>query len=248
MNIARFFSAAGVQIREGYGLTETSPVLTMGRFVKDYALLGTVGVAVDNVELKIADDGEILAKGPNIMQGYYNQPDQTAEVFTEDGWFKTGDIGTFITGSGGRKFLKITDRKKQLLKTSGGKYVAPAPIENKFKESFFIEQMMVVGEGKKFVSALIVPSFEALQEWARSTGISFNNHQDLIVEEKVNKKYKEIVEDYNPDFSHIEQIKKFKLLANEWTDISGELTPTMKVKRKVIRERYKKEIDEIYGV
>jgi len=144
MNIARFFSAAGVPIREGYGLTETSPVLTMGRFSKGDALLSTVGIAIDNVDLKIADDGEILAKGPNIMKGYYNKPEATAEVMSADGWFHTGDIGKFINGPGGKKFLKITDRKKQLLKTSGGKYVAPAPIENKFKESFFVEQMMVV--------------------------------------------------------------------------------------------------------
>jgi long-chain acyl-CoA synthetase len=248
MNIARFFSAAGIPIREGYGLTETSPVLTMGRFEKGYALLGTVGVAIDNVELKIAEDGEILARGPNIMKGYYNKPEQTAEVLSDDGWFHTGDIGKFINGPGGRKFLKITDRKKQLLKTSGGKYVAPAPIENKFKESFFIEQMMVVGEGRKFVSALIVPAFETLKEWAKAQGIEFSSHEELVANDKVKKKFREIVDDYNPGFSHIEQIKKFKLLVNEWTDTSGELTPTMKVKRKVIRERYKKEIDDIYGV
>ena len=137
--------------------------------------------------------------------------------------------------------------KKQLLKTSGGKYVAPAPIENKFKESFFVEQMMVVGEGKKFVSALIVPSFETLKEWAKGQGIEAGSNEELITNEKVIRKFKEIVDEYNPGFSHIEQIKKFKLLANEWTDTSGELTPTMKVKRKVIRERYQKEIDEIYS-
>lgn len=248
LNIARFFSAAGIPIREGYGLTETSPVLTMGRFSKGDALLGTVGMALDNVELKIADDGEILAKGPNIMVGYYNKPEQTEEVKSDDGWFHTGDIGKFITAHGGKKFLKITDRKKQLLKTSGGKYVAPTPIENKFKESFFIEQMMVVGEGKKFVSALIVPAFETLKEWAREQGIEVNGHESLIENEQVLKKFKSIVEEYNPQFSHIEQIKKFNLLPNEWTDTSGELTPTMKVKRKVIRERYKDVIDNIYSV
>ncbi|MCP4121614.1 MAG: long-chain fatty acid--CoA ligase [Bacteroidetes bacterium] len=248
MNIARFFSAAGVPIREGYGLTETSPVLTMGRFSKGDALLSTVGIAIDNVDLKIADDGEILAKGPNIMKGYYNKPEATAEVMSADGWFHTGDIGKFINGPGGKKFLKITDRKKQLLKTSGGKYVAPAPIENKFKESFFVEQMMVVGESKKFVSALIVPTFETLKDWARGQGVEFTTNAELIKDEKVIRKFKEIIEEYNPGFSHIEQIKKFKLLSNEWTDLSGELTPTMKVKRKVIRERYLKEINEIYGV
>lgn len=249
LNIARFFSAAGIPVREGYGLTETSPVLTFGRFSEGGAMLGTVGMVIDNVEIKLEDDGEILAKGPNILMGYYNKPDKTAEVMTEDGWFRTGDIGKFITGKGGVKFLKITDRKKELLKTSGGKYVAPAPIENKFKESFFVEQMMVVGEGKKFVSALIVPAFASLIEWAKDSGLDIGTTQkEMIENEHVLKKFKEIVEGYNPEFSKIEQIKKFKLLANEWTDISGELTPTMKVKRKVIRERYKKEIDEIYGV
>lgn len=146
--IARVFSAAGVPIREGYGLTETSPVLTVNRFSEGGALLGTVGLPIDDVEIKIAEDGEILAKGPNIMQGYYKEPDKTAEVMSGDGWFHTGDVGTFITAPNGKKFLKITDRKKELLKTSGGKYVAPAPIESKFRESFFVEQIMVVGEGK----------------------------------------------------------------------------------------------------
>ena len=247
LNIARFFSAAGIPIREGYGLTETSPVLTFNRFEAGEALLGTVGVPIDGVELKLAKDGEILAKGPNILMGYYNKPEQTSEVMSDDGWFHTGDIGKFITGNTGTKFLKITDRKKELLKTSGGKYVAPAPIENKFKESFFVEQMMVVGESKKFVSALIVPAFETLRNWAKEEGIEFSSNDDLIVNEKVIKKFRAITDEYNPNFSKIEQIKKFKLLAEEWTDTSGELTPTMKIKRKVIRERYKKEIDEIYG-
>lgn len=248
LNIAQFFSAAGIPIREGYGLTETSPVLTFCRFSEGGAMLGTVGLPLDNVELKIEEDGEILAKGPNIMMGYYNQPEQTAEVMTDDGWFRTGDIGKFITGKNGVKFLKITDRKKQLLKTSGGKYVAPAPIENRFKESFFVEQMMVVGEGKKFVSALIVPAFETLKDWAKKEGISYTDNEDLIKNEKVIKLFRDIAEEYNPDFSKIEQIKKIRLLPNEWTDTSGELTPTMKVKRKVIRERYAQQIDEIYSV
>lgn len=248
MNIARFFSAAGIPIREGYGLTETSPVLTVGGFDPGEAMLGTVGPAIENVELKLEEDGEILAKGPNILMGYYNKPEKTAEVMTEDGWFRTGDIGKFITGKNGKKFLKITDRKKQLLKTSGGKYVAPAPIENKFKESFYVEQMMVVGEGKKFVSALIVPAFETVKEWAKGKGISFGSNEELAQHPEVNKLFRSIVDEYNPNFSKIEQIKKFTLLTSEWTDTSGELTPTMKVKRKVIRERYKSQIDEIYNV
>ncbi len=248
LKIARVFSAAGVQIREGYGLTETSPVLTFNRFDEGESLLGTVGMPVDGVDIKLADDGEILAKGPNIMQGYYKAPDKTEEVMSDDGWFHTGDIGTWVTNKrNGKKLLKITDRKKQLLKTSGGKYVAPAPIENKFKESFFVEQMMVVGEGKKFVSALIVPAFESLKEWAKENGISATSNEDLIKNEKVMDEFKKIIKEYNPEFSHIEQIKKFKLLPSEWTTETGELTPTMKVKRKVIREKYKSVIDDIYG-
>mgnify|MGYP000863069560 CR=1 FL=1 len=247
LKIARVFSAAGVPIREGYGLTETSPVLTFARFQEGGALLGTVGIPIDNVEINIAEeDGEILAKGPNIMMGYYKEPEKTAEVMSNDGWFHTGDIGTFVTGPSGKKFLKITDRKKELLKTSGGKYVAPAPIESKFRESFFIEQMMVVGESKKFVSALIVPAYPTLEAWASENGISFNSRENLIANPKVLAKYQEIVDELNPNFSHIEQIKQFVLLANEWTVDTKELTPTMKIKRKVISEKYENQINNIY--
>ncbi len=247
LKIARVFSAAGVPIREGYGLTETSPVLTFNRFSEGGAMLGTVGMAIKDVEIKIAEDGEILAKGPNIMQGYYKEPDKTAEVFTADGWFMTGDVGTFVTNNYGNKFLKITDRKKELLKTSGGKYVAPAPIESKFREDFFVEQIMVVGEGKKFVSALIVPAFPVLEEWAKENKVTYTDRQTLITNSKVLGKFQSVVDELNPNFSHIEQIKKFKLLANEWTTETTELTPTMKLKRKVISAKYSKEIDEIYN-
>ncbi|MCB0511217.1 MAG: AMP-binding protein, partial [Bacteroidetes bacterium] len=226
---------------------ETSPVITFNRFSEGGAMLGTVGMAIKDVEVKIAEDGEILAKGPNIMQGYYKEPDKTAEVFTADGWFMTGDVGTFVTNNYGNKFLKITDRKKELLKTSGGKYVAPAPIESKFREDFFVEQIMVVGEGKKFVSALIVPAFPVLEEWAKENNIAFTDRQSLISNSKVLAKIQSVVDELNPNFSHIEQIKKFKLLANEWTTETTELTPTMKLKRKVISAKYAKEIDEIYN-
>lgn len=247
LKIARVFSAAGVPIREGYGLTETSPVLTFNRFVEGGAMLGTVGMPIKDVEIKIADDGEILAKGPNIMMGYYKEPEKTREVLTEDGWFSTGDVGTFVTNNFGNKFLKITDRKKELLKTSGGKYVAPAPIESKFREDFFVEQIMVVGEGKKFVSAIIVPAFPVLEDWAKENNISFADRNALIANTKVLSKFQSIVDEYNPNFSHIEQIKKFKLLPKEWTTETGELTPTMKLKRKEINRIYSKEIDEIYN-
>lgn len=246
LKIARVFSAAGVPIREGYGLTETSPVITFNRFQEGGSMLGTVGMPIDNVEIKIAEDGEILAKGPNIMMGYFKEPEKTAEVMSGD-WFHTGDVGTFLTGSNGNKFLKITDRKKELLKTSGGKYVAPAPIESLFRESFFIEQIMVVGEGKKFVSALIVPAYQALHDWAKANGVTFKDNEELIKNPKVVKMYEEIMKELNPNFNHIEQIKKFKLLANEWTVDTKELTPTMKIKRKVISEKYARDIADIYG-
>lgn len=247
LKMARVFSAAGIPIREGYGLTETSPVLTFNRFVEGGAMLGTVGMPIKDVEIRIAEDGEILAKGPNIMMGYYKEPEKTREVLSEDGWFSTGDVGTFVTNNAGNKFLKITDRKKELLKTSGGKYVAPAPIESKFRENFFIEQIMVVGEGKRFVSALIVPAFPVLEQFAKENNIQFSSREELITQPKVIAKYQSIVDELNPNFSHIEQIKKFKLLKSEWTPESGELTPTMKLKRKVINERYSKEIDSIYN-
>lgn len=247
LKMARVFSAAGIPIREGYGLTETSPVLTFNRFVEGGAMLGTVGMPIKDVEIKIAEDGEILAKGPNIMLGYYKEPEKTKEVLTDDGWFSTGDVGTFVTNNAGNKFLKITDRKKELLKTSGGKYVAPAPIESKFRENFFIEQIMVVGESKKFVSALIVPAFPVLEQFAKENDIAFSSREELIANPKVQAKYQSIVDELNPNFSHIEQIKKFKLLKSEWTPETGELTPTMKIKRKVINERYQKEVEAIYN-
>ncbi len=247
LKIARVFSAMGIPIREGYGLTETSPVITFNRFSEGGAMLGTVGMPIRDVEVKIADDGEILAKGPNIMMGYYKELEKTREVLTEDGWFSTGDVGTFVTNYAGNKFLKITDRKKELLKTSGGKYVAPAPIESKFRENFFVEQIMVVGESKKFVSALIVPAYAQLEQFAKENTITYSTKDELINNPKVIAKYQSIVDELNPNFSHIEQIKKFKLLANEWTPDTGELTPTMKLKRKIINDKYAKEIDAIYN-
>lgn len=246
VKMARVFSAAGIPIREGYGLTETSPVLTVNRYEDDGAMLGTVGMPIEGVEIKIAEDGEILAKGPNIMMGYYKEPEKTAEVMSGE-WFHTGDIGTFLTSANGKKFLKITDRKKELLKTSGGKYVAPAPIESRFREDFLIEQMMVVGEGKKFVSALVVPAFPALEEWCKEQGVTFKDKQELISNPKVVAKFQSIVDEVNPSFSHIEQIKKFTLLPNEWTVDTKELTPTMKIKRKIITEKYAREIAEMYN-
>lgn len=242
IKIGKVFSAAGIRVMEGYGLTETSPVISVNRFNQDENMLGTVGPVVPGVQVKIAADGEILCKGPNVMVGYYKLPDKTAEAIDSDGWFHTGDIGEFVDG----KFLKITDRKKELFKTSGGKYVAPQPLENKFKESFFIEQMMVIGDARKFVSALIVPSFANLKSWCEKNGLHFNTNQELISDQRVLDKYKQVVEEKNKEFGHTDQIKKFRLMNEEWTVPGGQLTPTMKLKRKVIIEKYRDMIESMY--
>ena len=263
VKIMKVFSAAGVPIREGYGLTETSPTLTINTFEPGGAVAGTVGRPIEGVNIFIDrsegeyrdGEGEILATGPNIMQGYYNKPAKNAEVFKDiDGqiWFKTGDVGKMVKGPGGQDFLKITDRKKELLKTSGGKYVAPAPIENKFKEDFLIEHMMVVGEKRKFVSAVLVPAEEALQDWCKQNDVPFNSLTEACKNEKVIARYQEIVNQFNPLFSHIEQIKKFTLLPTTWDAVKAdgskpELTPTMKLKRRVVREKFEQEIDAMYS-
>jgi len=260
--IAQVFSAAGVPIREGYGLSETSPVLTFSQFSPGGALLGTVGSVIPGVELFIdaADgiyqpgEGEILASGPNIMMGYYKKPEATAEVMkTINGkeWFCTGDVGKMVPGPGGVLFLKITDRKKELLKTSGGKYVAPTPIESKFREEFLIEQMMVVGEQRKFVSALIVPAEEALKDWCKNQGITWTAFDEMVENSKVIAKFQEIIDTVNPHFSHIDQIKRFRLLAQSWEPVKAdgteaELTPTMKLKRRVILNKFQAAIEGMY--
>jgi long-chain acyl-CoA synthetase len=268
MKMAKIFSAAGIPIREGYGLTETSPGLTINSYAKRGARLGTVGPVLNGVTIKIdpsdgdykEGEGEILAKGPNVMMGYYNKPEKTAEVMSADGWFHTGDIGKFVSNEHGDKYLKITDRKKELLKTSGGKYVAPAPVENKFKEEFLIEQMMVIGDKRKFVSALICPAANALKDWCDENGVSctltpmeknptlFKISEDTLTNPKVLAKFQAVIDDFNPLFSHIEQVKKFKLLPEPWDVSTEELTPTLKLKRRVIREKYGHVIDSIYAV
>ena len=242
VKLLRVFTAARVPILEGYGLTETSPVIAVNRMNPKNRMFGTVGTIIDNVEVKIAEDGEILCKGPNIMMGYYKRPDLTAEVL-KDGWFHTGDIGVMIDN----KFLKITDRKKEIFKTSGGKYVAPQPIENKMKESKWIEQMMVTGAEQKFTGALIVPAFNALKEWCGEHGVEFTGNEKIIKNEKIVNLIKDTVERYNQNFNQVEQIKKFELLPYEWSVEGGELTPTLKLKRKVIMEKYKDAIERIYS-
>ncbi len=241
--LARVFWSANIRIMEGYGLTETSPVITVNRFEKEDNVIGTVGMPIDGVEVKIAEaDGEILTRGPHVMKGYYNKPELTAEVIDADGWFHTGDIGQMING----KYLKITDRKKEMFKTSGGKYVAPQPIENKLKESVLIEQAMVVGEGQKYAAALIVPSFMGLQDWCQHKGIPYTTDAEMITKREVLDKYQREILKANEGQAQYETVKKFRLVPNMWTVESGELTPTLKVKRKMISTNYKDVIDSMF--
>ena len=242
VKLLRIFNAAQVPVYEGYGPTENSPVICVNRQEKGGTKFGTVGPQIKGIEVKLAEDGEICVSGPCVMQGYYKRPDLTAETVV-NGWLLTGDIGVWDEN----KFLKITDRKKELFKTSGGKYVAPQPIENKLKESPFIEQVMVVGSERKFVGALIVPSFSTLQEWMREKGISFTTHEDVIHHPKVLELYRELIESFNNFFNHVEQIKKFELLPREWTIETGEMTPKMSLKRKVVMEKFKDAIERIYA-
>ena len=242
VRLIRIFTAAKIVIMEGYGLTETSPVIAVNRFQPESErMFGTVGPLIDNVEVKIAEDGEILCKGPNIMMGYYKRPDLTAEAI-QGGWYYTGDIGNMIDN----KFLKITDRKKELFKTSGGKYVAPLPVENKLKESTFIEQVMLVGSEKKFVGALIVPAFPYLREWAEKNNIGNISNEELLIHPKVLALYRDLIDNFNKYFNQVEQVKKFELLANEWTIDTGELTPKLSLKRKVVMEKYRDAVERIY--
>jgi long-chain acyl-CoA synthetase len=241
VRLIRIFTAAKVPIHEGYGPTENSPVISINRKGKGGTKFGTVGPVLDGQEVKLLEDGEICVKGPSVMMGYYKRPDLTAETVI-DGWLHTGDIGIFEDG----KYLKITDRKKELFKTSGGKYVAPQPIENKMKESPFIEQMMVVGAEQKFVGALIVPNLTNLNEWCKEHKIDYTEPATTVRNQKVLELYKDIVERYNANFNQVEQIKKFELLPNEWTIDGGELTPTLKLKRKVIMEKYKGPFERLY--
>ncbi|MBI2284435.1 MAG: long-chain fatty acid--CoA ligase [Bacteroidetes bacterium] len=241
VKLLRIFNAAGIPVYEGYGPTENSPVISVNRKAKGGMRFGTVGPVINGIEVKLAEDGEICVTGPCVMEGYYKRPDLTAETVI-DGWLHTGDIGIFEDD----KFLKITDRKKELFKTSGGKYVAPQPIENKFKESPFIEQIMVVGSERKFVGALIVPSFGVLREWMKEKGMVFTTNEEVIRQPQVQELFKGLVESFNEYFNHVEQIKKFELLPREWTIETGEMTPKMSLKRKVVMEKFKDVIERIY--
>lgn len=241
--LARVFWAAQIRVMEGYGLTETSPVIAVGGFEPENNMIGTVGPLIDNMEVKIAQDGEILTKSASVMKGYYNKPELTAETIDADGWFHTGDIGEFVNG----KFLKITDRKKEMFKTSGGKYIAPQVIEGKLKEDPLIEQVMVVGADQKFPGALIIPSFSDLKGWCKRNGVPDAPNAELVKNEKVVEHYEGLVKKYNQSFAQWEQVKKIALLPELWTVESGEMTPTMKVKRKVISEKNKDIIESLYN-
>jgi long-chain acyl-CoA synthetase len=242
--LARIFLAAGIPIMEGYGLTETSPVISVNCEKDNKIRIGTTGAVLDNVTVKIADDGEILVKGPNVMIGYYNMPEKTAEEIDSDGWFHTGDIGEFVEG----EFLKITDRKKEMFKTSGGKYIAPQLMENKFKESRFIEQIMVIGENQKMPAALIVPAFDFVKEWIKIKKLAIgSSNEEIAASQLVKDRIAEEVDRLNQSFGKWEQIKSFELVSAPWTPETGELTPTLKPKRKVVLEKFKDLYDKIYS-
>lgn len=260
--ILRTFNAAGIPVREGYGLTEAAPALSFNAFGPGDALLGTVGPALEGVTIRFDEgpdfrpgEGEIWAKSAGIMLGYYKQPEKTEEmirVVNGERWLATGDVGMMVDGPGGRKFLKITDRKKELLKTSGGKYVAPTPIESTLKEHRLVEQAMVVGENMKFVSALIVPSEDGLKEWCQKHSIAWTNLPEMIHHPQVMRRYEMLLERVNPNFSHIEQIKKFALIPEVWEPVKSdgseaELTPTLKLKRRVIIQKCARQIEAMYS-
>ena len=242
--LSRVFGAAGIAVLEGYGLTETSPVIASNNYTTREIKVGTVGPVFKGVEVKIADDGEILCKGPNVMLGYYNDKKLTEEAIDSDGWFHTGDIGILVNN----KYLKITDRKKEIFKLSSGKYIAPQLIENKFKESMYIEQLMVVGENEKFASALISPNFQNLHNWCTHHRIRFRDNEQLIKDKRILELYQKIVININKTLGQTEQIKRFRLVCEEWSPVTGELSPTLKLRRNILHKKYKHVLDEIYSV
>ena len=240
--LARIFTAAGMTLVEGYGLTETSPVISVNDMRNNFFKIGSVGQIIDGVTVKIAEDGEILCKGPNVMMGYYKEKEKTAEVMTGD-FFHTGDIGE-IDANG---FLKITDRKKEMFKTSGGKYIAPQVIENQMKQSLFIEQIMVEGESRKMPTALIQPNIEYITQWLDNKGIKTNSLQEACKETSLLEAIQKDIDGHNEKFGAWEQIKRFELIPEEWSIDEGHLTPTMKLKRKVVKEKYNSIIEKMYA-
>ncbi|WP_159637681.1 AMP-dependent synthetase/ligase [Sphingobacterium composti Ten et al. 2007 non Yoo et al. 2007] len=241
--LARVFWAADIKVLEGYGLTETSPVIAVNSWDPDDVKFGSVGRVLKNLDVKIAEDGEILVKGPSITVGYYKNEEATKETIDSDGYLHTGDIGE-LTADG---FLKITDRKKEIFKTAGGKYIAPQVMENKLMESVLIGQVMIVGENKKFPSALIVPAFEELEKYCKIKGISFDSRESLLKNPQILEKYQQEIDKANENFGHWEMVKKFVLLPKEWTIDNGELTPKLSLKRKIILQKHEDEINKLYA-
>jgi long-chain acyl-CoA synthetase len=239
-DLAYIYIGAGIPIIQGYGLTETSPVMTTSEI--DNIRVGTVGKAIPNVDIRIAADGEIETRGPNVMAGYYNRPEETRAVFTPDGWFKTGDIGS-IDSDG---YLRITDRKKELFKTSGGKYISPQPIEQAIKGSRFVSQVVLIGDGRKFPAALIVPDWELIDSYTKLKGIQAQSRAELCSNPRIIDLFERQIARLTPDLARYEKIKAIALVENEFTIEGGELTPTLKVKRRVINEKYRDLIDEMY--
>jgi long-chain acyl-CoA synthetase len=242
--LARIYTAAGIPILEGYGLTETSPVIAVNNFDHDGRKFGTVGPSLKDVLVRIADDGEILCKGPNVMIGYYKDPEMTRLAIDQEGWFHTGDIGMLEEG----RYLRITGRKKEIFKTSMGKYISPQPIENKFKESAFIDSIMVIGENQKFAAALIVPDFVHLRSWCAYKGIEYTTHSEMIQLPRIRKRFQKEIDKYNQFFGSTEQIRKFELLNSEWTVETGEITANLKVKRDFISNKYKNIVSQVFTV
>lgn len=241
--MVRLFAAAGVNIYEGYGLSETSPVIAVNDPNHKQVKIGTVGPILKGVECKLADDGEILTRGPHVMMGYYKDPDYTKQVIDEEGYFHTGDIGVFIQG----KFLKITDRKKDIFKLSGGKYVAPQLLENRFGESEYIDQIMVVGANEKSPAAIIAPNFNSLHYFAHKRKLHYRDNEELVANPEIQKLIKGVLDTMNKEFAPHEQVKDFRLVTEEWTPANGLLSPTLKIRRNVLLQKYKELIDDIYG-
>ena len=238
--LAEWYATVGIRIHEGYGLTETSPVIAVNTPLNHR--IGTVGKVLPNLEVRIAEDGEILVRGPSVFNGYWNRPEETKAAL-EDGWFKTGDIGN-IDADG---YLSVTDRKKDLIKTSGGKFIAPQPIENALKLNPYIEIAAILGDRRKFAAVMISPNFARLEEWARMNGIGFSSPSELIANPKVQSLYEGIVEEQNQNLARFEKLKRVILVPDEFTPDNGALTPTLKLRRRVIEERYKKQIDDLYA-
>jgi long-chain acyl-CoA synthetase len=240
--LAKIFTAAGIPVLEGYGLTETSPVIAVNTLEKGYRMFGTVGKPLGNVSVKIAEDGEILVKGPNIMVGYFKEPKMTSDAIDTEGWFHTGDVGKLLPEG----HLKITGRKKEIFKTSLGKYISPQLLENKFKESPFIDGLLVLGENQKYAAALVVPDFVNLRSWCEHKGMAYSTDKEMIKDPEVKKKFKKEIDHYNKFFGDTERLHSFELIDHEWSVETGELTANLKLKRNYILDKYKEEVEKLF--